>query len=203
MAAFDHLAISAVDLAQGAEAIEAALGVSLAPGGAHPFMGTHNRLLGLGPGEYLEVIAIDAAAPPPAHPRWFRLDRFSGAARLSNWVVRVDDLDAALARAPAGAGRAVDLRRGDYRWRMGVPEDGCLPFDECHPALIEWQGTLHPAAVLPETGCRLLRLEITHPDCALLRAALPLDDPRIRVAAGAPGLRATLSTPKGEKVLAC
>ena len=38
---------------------EGALGATPAPGGHHPLMGTHNQLLSLGPGEYLEVIAID------------------------------------------------------------------------------------------------------------------------------------------------
>ena len=37
-------------------------------------MGTHNRLLGLGTNVYLEVIAIDTEAAPPARPRWFSLD---------------------------------------------------------------------------------------------------------------------------------
>jgi hypothetical protein len=38
-------------------------------------MGTHNRLLKLGEGFYLELIAIDPQAPPPGRPRWFGLDR--------------------------------------------------------------------------------------------------------------------------------
>ena len=45
----DHLAVSAASLAEGAAAVEAVLGVTLAPGGVHPHMGTHNRLLSLGP----------------------------------------------------------------------------------------------------------------------------------------------------------
>ncbi len=201
MAAFDHLAVSAATLDEGASAVEAALGVPLEPGGAHPFMSTHNRLLGLGPGEYLEVIATDPAAPPPPHPRWFRLDQFSGPPRLTNWIVRVGDLDAALAAAPAGAGRAVDLERGAYRWRMGVPRDGCLPFDDAFPALIEWRGDLHPTARLTDRACRLLRLEVAHPEAAALRATLPLSDPRVVVVPGVRALRATISTPHGERVL--
>ena len=201
MAAFDHLAVSAATLEEGSAAVEDALGLPVGPGGVHPFMGTHNRLLGLGPGEYLEVIAIDPAAPSPPHPRWFPLDRFSGPVRLTNWIVRVGDLDAALAAAPAGAGRAVDLERGAYRWRMGVPADGCLPFDDAFPALIEWKGALHPAAALPDLGCRLVRLEIAHPEAAALRAALPLADPRVIVVPGDRALRATIATPHGERTL--
>jgi len=202
MARFDHLAISATDLSIGAEAIASVLGVPLEPGGAHPFMGTHNRLLSLGPGEYLELIAIDPAAPAPGHPRWFRLDTFAGAPRLTNWIVRVDDLDAALSGAVPGSGRPVDLERGAYRWRMAIPSDGCLPFDDCHPALIAWQGDLHPADALPDRGCRLTALKITHPEADGLRAVLPLDDPRVTVTEGAPGLRAMISTPHGLRVLA-
>src|SRR5690606_19696369 len=142
---------------------EAALGVGLEPGGKHPFMGTHNRLLSLGPGEYLEVIAIDPDATAPDRPRWFRLDTFTGPPRVTNWILRTDELDAALAAAPPGAGQPVALERGPYRWRMGVPEDGRLPFDDAFPALIQWQGECHPAAALPDRGCRLRRLEIAHP----------------------------------------
>ncbi|MCB2115571.1 MAG: VOC family protein [Rhodobacteraceae bacterium] len=202
MAVFDHLAISVARLGLGAAAIEALLGVPLEAGGVHPFMGTHNRLLSLGPGEYLEVIAIDPDAPPPGRPRWFRLDEFAGAPRLTNWIARTEGLDHALAQAPAGAGRAVDLARGDYRWRMGVPDDGRLPFADAFPALIEWQGDRHPAQALPDRGCRLLGLTLTHPDADALRAALPVSDPRITVVTGSvPDLTATLSTPTGVKAL--
>src|SRR5690606_1359383 len=91
VARFDHLAISARSLAEGAAKVERLLGVGTVPGGRHALMGTHNRLLSLGPTEYLEVIAIDPDAPDPGRPRWFRLDAFAGPPRLSNWVVAVDD----------------------------------------------------------------------------------------------------------------
>jgi hypothetical protein len=84
MLSFDHLAIGAETLDEGVEAVEAALGVPLAPGGGHPAMGTHNRLLSLGPGEYLEVIAIDPDAParPAALVRARRLSRPAAPQRL-------------------------------------------------------------------------------------------------------------------------
>jgi len=199
--ALDHLAISAQTLEEGRQAVEALLGVGLGPVGHHAFMSTHNRLLGLGPGEYLELIAVDPDAPAVAHPRWFDLDRFKGPTRLTNWILRCDDLERALAQAPEGAGRAVALQRGAFRWRMGVPATGRLPFDGVYPALIEWQGELHPCQRLPESGCRLKRLEVAHPDATALRAALPLRDDRVMFVTGPKALRATILTPHGTRLL--
>lgn len=200
MLRLDHLAVSALALDEGVAAIEAALGVELAGGGQHPHMSTHNRLLGLGD-VYLEVIAADPAAPRPAWPRWFDLDRFTGPPRLTNWIAACDDLAAALAAAPPGTGIATPLARGDYRWQMAIPADGRLPFDGCFPALIQWQGSLHPARSLPDAGVRLTRLEIAHPDAAALRAALAgFADPRVQITQGAAkALRATFSTLHGPR----
>lgn len=201
--ALDHIAISARTLDEGLAFVEAALGVPLTGGGQHPHMATHNRLLGLGD-LYLEVIAADPAAPRPAWPRWFDLDRFEGPPRLTNWICRTGDLDAALAAAPAGAGTPVSLQRGDYRWRMAVPDDGILPYDNAFPALIEWQGDLHPARALPDQGVRLTGLEIFHPQAAALGIALTglLADPRVRLyTAPHKAMRAVFTTPKGTRVL--
>lgn len=202
MLALDHIAVSAETLEAGADWVEMALGVPLAGGGKHPHMGTHNRLLSLGD-LYLEVIAIDPAAPNPGHPRWFSLDDFRGPPRLTNWICRTDDLDAALAASPAGTGTATDLQRGDYRWRFAVPPTGKLPFDDRFPALIQWQGDLHPAKSLRDHGIRLTGLQITHPDASALRAALKgLPDPRVTVEQGPyHALRASFDTPHGPRVL--
>ena len=199
----DHLAVSARTLAEGADWVAAALGVSLSPGGQHAHMATHNRLIGLGD-LYLEVIAIDPDATPPKWPRWFDLDHFAGRPRLTNWVAACDDLDAALAQGPAGLGRPVDLSRGDYRWRMAVPDNGKLPFDGGFPALIHWQGTAHPAKALPDVGLRLRRFEVAHPEAASLRRVLAglIDDARLVIVPGPKvALRAVFATPQGDKVL--
>lgn len=202
MLRLDHVAVACAALADGAEAVEAVLGVPLAPGGEHAAMGTHNRLLSLGAQEYLEVIAINPLAPAPGRPRWFDLDRFSGPPRLASWVCACDDMGAALAACPPGSGAAMDLARGDLRWQMAVPEDGRLPFDGVFPALIRWQGPT-PAPRLPDQGVRLTGLRLSHPRADALRAALAglIDDPRLSVTEGVPGLSATFSTPHGVRQL--
>jgi len=199
----DHLAVCAGSLAEGVTAVEAALGVTLAGGGQHPHMATHNRLLGLGD-IYLEVIARDPAAPPPAWPRWFDLDHFSGPPRLTNWVAACDGLAAEVAASPAGIGVPLALARGEYRWQMAVPDNGRLPFDGAFPALIQWQGTAHPARALPDVGLRLTRLEVVHPEAEALAAALAgrLKEARVVIMAGAAkALRACFATPQGERWL--
>lgn len=194
----DHIAICCTDLAEGAAWTETLLGVPLVEGGRHARFATHNRLLGLGD-LYLEVIAPDPDAAVSG-PRWFGLDRFEGAPRLGNWICNVPDLDAALALAPGGTGRAVPLERGDLRWKIAVPEDGGLPMDGAYPTLIEWApGTRPPAARLPDAGCRLRRLVVRHPEAERIARALPLDDERVRFETGAPSLSAAIDTPAGER----
>jgi hypothetical protein len=196
----DHLAIAATTLAEGVLWVETTLGVPLAPGGEHTLMSTHNRLLNLGD-LYLEVIAINPAAPTPPHPRWFDLDNFTGRPRLTNWIIACDDLDAGLAQMPGG-GNATDLARGDLRWRMAIPPDGRLPYGGAHPALLEWQGTARPAPRLPDQGVRLTALHLTTPNATALRTLLaPLVDPRVVINQGPPALRAEFSTPDGPRVL--
>lgn len=203
MRALDHLVVTAATLGAGTAHVAQRLGCAPLPGGQHSRMATHNRLLGLGPGCYLEVIALDPSAPAPDRPRWFDLDRRAGPPRLSHWVLRCDDLDAELAATAvdAAAIRAEDFARGPYRWRMGVAATGILPFDDAHPGLIEWQAGGHPADRLEDHGLRLERLEISHPAAAALRAALRLDDPRVVVASGPRAMRAVIRTPAGTRVL--
>lgn len=198
----DHLAVAAESLEAGRDWFEEHLGLRLQPGGSHPHFGTHNLLLGLEDGLYLEVIAIDPGAEAPAHPRWFDLDRFGGAPRLSNWICQVDDLADIVARYPE-AGHPVALSRGDLRWQMAVPEDGVLPYDNLFPALIEWEGDAHPSTRLTPSGARLQRLVVSHPQAEVLEGALApvLNDARVVFEAGAAGLRAEIATPHGVRTL--
>jgi len=202
----DHLVVAARSLEEGATYVEAVLGVPLTKGGKHPHMGTHNLLLSLGPKEYLEVIAIDRDAPGPVVPRWFGLDTFSGAPRMSNWACRTDDLDAALDAAPRGTGTAYELTRGDFSWAMAIPETGVLPFDDAMPGLLQWdKQSPHPCDRLPDLDVRLSRLDVFHPNVDGLLAAFPSLRQMGHVAVrSGPEKRliATIQTPEGVRVLA-
>ena len=160
MSVFDHLIVAARTLEEGGAWVEAKLGVASVAGGKHPTMGTHNRLLRIGPLEFLEVIAIDPDAAAPSRPRWFDLDtpemreRLEQGPALIHWVERTSDLEAAL-KDYSEPVEILSLSRGPYRWRMGVLRDGRRPGGGSLPTLIQWEGRLHPAGALPESGCRL------------------------------------------------
>lgn len=203
MIVFDHIAVSGETLAAARAHVEECLGVPMQPGGAHAVFHTHNALLGLEDGLYLEAIAINPEAATPDRPRWFDLDRFEGAARLTNWICRSEDLPKSLDDLALDLGHPVALQRGDLRWRMAVPDTGRLPYDNCAPALIQWDTPAHPAHSLTQQGVKLRRLTIRHPDAEALRSALSgaLKDDRVRFETGPRALQAEFQTPHGIRVL--
>jgi len=172
----DHLVLAARDLDRGTAWLEHRLGVALEEGGRHSRMGTHNRLLHLGESFYLELIAIDPLVPPPARPRWFALDLQetlpADCPRLIHWVARSEDIVRDAAASTEALGDILPMERGDYRWRISVSPDGHLPGDGLVPTLIQWDVPFHPASRLPDTGCRLMKLEGFHPQPARIRTAL-------------------------------
>ncbi len=210
--ALDHLVVAARTLEEGAAWLEARTGVAPVAGGAHALMGTHNRLASLGPGAYLEILAVDPQAPPPARPRWFSLDdpamrrRLERGPALLHWVARTGDIDAAAGLAGGLAGEILPLSRGDYRWRIGVAADGRLPAGGAFPTLIQWEGGRHPAAALPESGLRLARLTVRSPVAESLRRRLEAmglgaDPPVEWIEAEATGISAELQAPRGMVLL--
>ena len=74
----DHLAVSGETRDAARAHIEEALGFPMQTGGEHEKFATHNHLMGLEDGLYLEAISIDPNVPNPDRARWFNLDNFSG-----------------------------------------------------------------------------------------------------------------------------
>lgn len=178
--ALDHLAIAATRLGEGIDFVEEMLGVRMPLGGKHPGMNTHNAVMKLSDGLYLEVIAIDPEAGPPLRRRWFGLDDHTQAARLAAegprivaWVARSADLAASLRASAIDLGEALPMSRGALTWKIAVRPDGMQPMDGLLPTLIEWPPGVHPTAQrMPDLGVRFagLTLRAARPDG--LRAAL-------------------------------
>lgn len=202
MLSLDHIAVTGATLEDARAHVEEALGVALKAGGKHDMFSTHNALLGLEDGLYLEAIAINPDAPAPRRPRWFDMDRFEGAPRVTNWICRCKDLVAAQTALPE-VGDILDLARDDLTWRIAVPGDGRLPFDQCHPAVIQWQTGLHPAKRLGPSGCQMTRLVVAHPEASALNALISplLSSGIVAFEPGAREIRAEFSTPHGPRVL--
>lgn len=224
-ARLDHLVIAAASLDEGVAWCEATLGVAPAPGGSHPTMGTHNRLLAVAsdafPRSYIEVIAIDRKAVPKRAAglcRWFDFDDAALQAALArdgphliHFVARVDDARIALRalahdhaqidRGPLIAASR-DTPAGRLEWQITVRNDGRRLFHGALPTLIQW-GAVHPVDSLPASGISLRSLHMTHPladELATALTAIGLVD--MNVLAGAPNLVAILDTPRGPITLA-
>jgi hypothetical protein len=191
----DHLAIAAETLEDGVAWAEVRLGVSFQAGGKHARYATHNRLLGLADGLYLEVIAADPNASCDG-ARWFGLDKSSGPPRLVNWICEPDDFHEFMVYGM----RKVAMERGDLRWDMGVPPDGSVPLDGGFPTVLHWHTDTPPGRSLAPSGCALQTLTIAHPQADDIKNALSgkLTDPRVRfVGAQEIQLSAAFETPRG------
>jgi hypothetical protein len=213
--ALDHLVVAARSLEEGARWLRARLGVTPEPGGQHAGFGTHNRLLRLGSDVYLELIAADPAQPEPPRPRLFGLDEPATRAllerdpRLLHWVVRTDDLQAALARlaaasgvAPADLGVSTPMRRGDLSWHIAIRADGSRP-PAGLPSVIDWGHASHPCSRMRLEGIVLKHLELALPESSIAALAGLKSDTRLTFTPSTTTrLAARLDTPAGETTLA-
>ena len=212
----DHLVVGAASLAQGVDWCEEVLGVTPGPGGQHPLMGTHNRLLKIATptfeDAYLEIIAIDPAAAPPQRVRWFGLDEperrasLAQGPRLIHVVARSPQLDmhrfgliqiGLQPGEPVKAGR--DTPQGPLAWQILVRDDGRLLCGGALPTLIQWDGR-HPTQAMPDSGVTLSALTLCGVP-ARARDVLRLQAVAVQETPAAPALTAVLQTPRGEVVL--
>ncbi|MBO0764991.1 MAG: VOC family protein [Hyphomicrobiaceae bacterium] len=211
MTEIDHIAVVAPDLGTGVAWVRETLGVEMPAGGRHREMGTHNRLVGLGPEVYLEVIAVDPEAPRPPHRRWFGLDdrdavrqHWREGRRLRGYVARCTGIAATIGGEGETFGEPMRVSRGERQWLFAVRPDGELPLGGALPCLIDWreQGTLAPS--MPDLGLRLQSLRVETPNPGAVHAALDAiglarkpdisRGPQVR-------LTATITTPDGARVL--
>lgn len=202
IARVDHLVWATPDLDEGIRELERCTGVRASPGGKHPSWATHNALLALGRGIYLEILAPDPTAPPPTRERPYAIDRLDRP-RLVTWAAHEPDLEGRLAMLMQNGIDLGEILTGGrvrpdgvaLQWRLSSPramvEAGVVPF------LIDWGTSPHPSETAAP-GLALVALAIEHPEPERVRRLLAhfaLDLP-LRHAA-APALVATIDSPRG------
>jgi len=209
----DHLVIGATTLEQGIAAVKDWLGVNVPYGGSHEKMGTHNCLMQLGDGIFLEIIALNNRAGSLEQPRWFGLNdpyvryRITAQPTLLGWVVNTDNLTRLISETHYSMGQIEHMTRGKLQWLFSLPEDGRLLAGGLVPYAIEWQTAPHPSTMMANLGCHLLKIDLYHNHPAWLHTilksigsadlvtihTLPHDTP--------PYLLVTINTPHGPKHL--
>jgi hypothetical protein len=197
----DHLAYAVPHLDSAVAGLERRLGVRAAAGGKHRGLGTHNALLSLGEGAYLEVIAPDPEQPEPSQPRPFGLDQATAPALVA-WCAKAPEIDERVARArDAGYDPGPVLQLGRDRpdgtsveWRFTFPTgagDGLVPF------LIDWGESPHPSLDAPG-GLTLVSLRGEHTDPDTVIPLLRALEVEMEVTKGpSRALIALLDTPNG------
>jgi hypothetical protein len=164
----------------------------------------------LGDSMFLELLAIDPAAPPPLRPRWFQLDdpalqaELAAQPRLLTWVVRTPQITDTVAASAQPLGAIEPMQRGDLRWQITIPGGGSLVQGGLIPTVIQWSDGPLPVTRMPDLGFALDRLEVVHSDPAAYRRDLASigADRHVEITAGTPPhLIAHIRTPHGPRVL--
>ena len=197
-AQIDHILLGIDDLDRGIEAFEQATGVKPIYGGKHPG-GTHNALVSLGDGTYLEIIALQRGVTPQGE--------FAGLKELHTltpvgWAVSAQDsaqLRKSLSTASMPVTEPVPGSRTTptgftLSWQSFVLKDN---FAEA-PFFIVWsEPTPHPAKTSPG-GCKVQQWHVAgqnFKNLEQLRSALDLQFDLAEAAQ--PSMRLKLTCPKG------
>ncbi len=202
----DHFMYAGPDLDVLSQGFAALTGVEAAPGGQHPQIGTHNRLIGSNGPMYLELIAPDPTSAA-------RSDLRAGIAQLPRPCLHRFIMDATgadldhLVRVYAKVGISAqvhDMHRitpdgTTLRWRLLVPDEN--RYGLFAPFFIDWLHTPHPCTRLAP-AFETLGIEAGHPGSEALRALWQdLAVPIPLHSADAPYLRLELKTRRGQVVL--
>lgn len=199
----DHLVYAVPNLEAACDWFEEHTGIRPAVGGRHPDRGTHNAVVNLGEGAYLEIIAADPKNTDIPPPRWMGVDLITQPT-MTRWAVKSDNLDlhtAGLAATNAALGQIVtgnrDLADGSaLRWRMTLPAPE--PAVELLPFFLDWStSSFHPTERMGE-GFTLLDWKLYHPHPEETASQLELAGLIDEVAFdNQPVIKVRLNTPRG------
>ena len=179
----DHIIYGTADLDVASARMQAELGLTAIAGGRHDGLGTHNRLVPLGDGSFVELLAV--ADPHEAK------DSALGSALVTairagdgllGWAVAVDDIEPVAARL--GIPITTVGRQGRTARLVGVAESLAEPY---LPFFIEHDASRPAPPVTGPTPITWIEVagDAARLDHWLADAALP-----VRIVSGPPGLRA-------------
>ncbi len=174
----DHVILGINDLQRGIAVFGRLTGVTPQPGGEHPGRGTHNALVSLGDGRYLEIVA-----PISTHPD----------SNISALVARLRSNGFTISDPAAGSRRRPDGTL--LSWQIASVDDSTLTVA---PFFIEWAADApHPSGTSP-SGCRLLDLHLVERQPRQLAQLLSTLGFRTHVDAGpAPRISFSLACSRG------
>lgn len=202
----DHIIILIGSLEPFGNEFEAATGVTLTGGGAHPGLGTANLLASIGDGAYMEFMAPD---PSLDEPRGLGARLIAeGEPRIGGFAARTLDMPATVAAVDAAGLNAASPTAGSRT----TPDGRLLAWTTLFPAghaygdhvpfFIDWGATPHPSTTSAQ-GLTLLSFQAVHPEPdGLAEIYRRLRIPVTVVAGAAAGFELRLLTPKGERTLA-
>jgi len=168
MRTIDHIVLAVPKLNRACDEFIINLGISPIFGGKHPDFGTHNALVNLGNGNYLEILAPDPENIPEQGKRWMGADLIDKPI-VCRWALKSSDLakDQGILRTVNPAygeiiGGQRETMTGELlKWKMIKPLSE--PVTDILPFMVDWSGTSsHPTESLPEE-CQFLSIEVKHP----------------------------------------
>lgn len=160
----DHIVWAVPDLDAGMALIQQLTTIRPTYGGVHPGRGTHNAILPLSRGIYLEIIA-------PANSQshcWMDIHMIQEP-EVVRWAWKATELEdkvrllesSGINIGPIFGGRRIMKDGTVLKWDLTDPD--AFKSDKIIPFLIDWKNGPHPTTDL-ETPCDLLDVKMTHPE---------------------------------------
>jgi hypothetical protein len=178
----DHVIYGTADLDAAAARLEADLGLTAVAGGRHDGVGTHNRIVPLKDGAFIELLGIadpaEATRSPVGSVLQASIARGDG---LIGWAVAVDEVEPVAERLGTSIS---SVRRGGMTARLTAVAEALA--EPCLPFFIE-RSAGRPGPPGPEVGISWIEVsgDADRLECWLGGRTLP-----VRVVPGKPGLRA-------------
>ena len=194
----DHVILGINDLQRGVAAFTRLTGVAPQFGGEHPGRGTHNALVSLGDGHYLEIIAPISSRPDSTLTELLVLNQLTPI----GWALHTLDIGRLVARLRSNGFNVSNPTAGSrqrpdgtvLKWQAAGVEDSTLTVA---PFFIEWAaGAPHPSTSSP-AGCHLSDLHLVEPRAERLSQLLSLLEFRAAVEAGPPHMSFSLVCARG------